>query len=291
MNASCLCHLFILTYTGEVQYQARIDDIRLLRVKVKELVRENSLTKNNTHQLDDFKKEILQLQRELLQEKTKVTALSEELENPMNVHRWRKLEGSDPATFELIQKIQTLQRRLIAKTEEVVEKGLIIEEKEKLYEELKTILARQPGPEISEQLSVYQQNLKKKNIQLKAMASELNMYQAQVNEFKYEQERVTRELTEMKRKYYQQKRKDKLLEDMQYDEEQQLLRNNVNPLSAAQQGHQNMLMDANAPPSFGVQGTVETLRSKTTPTMIKSQQVATAKNSRTRFTGGGYAVK
>jgi hypothetical protein len=33
----------------------------------------------------------------------------------MNVHRWRKLEGSDPATYEMIQKIQTLQKRLIAK--------------------------------------------------------------------------------------------------------------------------------------------------------------------------------
>jgi hypothetical protein len=33
--------------------------------------------------------------RELLQERTKVTALSEELENPMNVHRWRKLEGNE----------------------------------------------------------------------------------------------------------------------------------------------------------------------------------------------------
>lgn len=43
-----------------------------------------------------MKTEIFQLQRELLQEKTKVKALSEELENPMNVHRWRKLEGSDP---------------------------------------------------------------------------------------------------------------------------------------------------------------------------------------------------
>lgn len=54
-----------------------------------------------------------------LQEKTKVKALSEELENPMNVHRWRKLEGSDPTTFEMIQKIHTLQKRLISKTEEV----------------------------------------------------------------------------------------------------------------------------------------------------------------------------
>ena len=47
-----------------------------------------------------------------------VKALSEELENPMNVHRWRKLEGSDPGTYEMVQKIQTLQKRLISKTEE-----------------------------------------------------------------------------------------------------------------------------------------------------------------------------
>lgn len=52
-------------------------------------------------------------------------ALSEELENPMNVHRWRKLEGSDPTTFEMIQKIHTLQKRLISKTEEVCNRVII----------------------------------------------------------------------------------------------------------------------------------------------------------------------
>lgn len=94
--------------------------------------------------------------------------------------RWRKLEGSDPSMFEMIQKIQTLQKRLITKTEEVVEKDLLIQEKEKLYVELKNILARQPGPEVAEQLSTYQGNLREKTKQMKAMASELNMYQAQV---------------------------------------------------------------------------------------------------------------
>ena len=34
---------------------------------------------------------------------------------------------------------------------------------------------------MAEQLTVYQQNLKKKNVQMKAMASELNMYQAQAS--------------------------------------------------------------------------------------------------------------
>lgn len=70
--------------------------------------------------------------------------------------RWRKLEGSDPSAYEMIQKIQTLQKRLISKTEEVVEKDLLVAEKEKLYVELKAILARQPGPEVSQQLSLYQ---------------------------------------------------------------------------------------------------------------------------------------
>jgi len=41
--------------------------------------------------------------------------------------RWRKLEGSDPSTYEMIQKIQTLQKRLIGRTEEVVEKDLLIQ--------------------------------------------------------------------------------------------------------------------------------------------------------------------
>jgi len=128
----------------------------------------------------------------------------------MNVHRWRKLEGSDPGTLEMIQKIQTLQKRLIAKTEEVVEKDLLIQEKEKLYVELKNILARQPGPEVAEQLSIYQQNLREKTRQMKAMASELNMYQAQVNEYKFEIERLTRELQDVKRRYYEQKRREQV---------------------------------------------------------------------------------
>ena len=73
------------------------------------------------------RREVYHLQRELLRERTRCKALEEELENPMNIHRWRKLEGSDPSTYEMIQKIQTLQKRLIQKTEEVVEKELLIQ--------------------------------------------------------------------------------------------------------------------------------------------------------------------
>jgi chromosome segregation ATPase len=198
---------------GQIQYRDRLNEIRVLKIKLNDLKRELHILKNSVANIDVLKREVHHLGRELLQERTKVKALSEELENPLNVHRWRKLEGSDPSTYELIQKIQTLQKRLIAKTEEVVEKDLLIQEKEKLYVELKNILARQPGPEVAEQLSVYQANLREKTKQMKAMASELNMFQAQVNEYKYEIERLTRDLNDMKRKYFEQKRKEQLDKD------------------------------------------------------------------------------
>ncbi|GMI43157.1 hypothetical protein TrCOL_g9754 [Triparma columacea] len=203
---------------GEAQYAMRVEDLRLLKMKVRDLQREAVIAKSNVVNVDGLKRDLMHKNKELLQEKTKVKALSEELENPMNVHRWRKLEGSDPATYEMIQKIQTLQQRLIKKTEEVVEKDMLIQEKERLYLELKKILARQPGPEVAEQLSVYQSSLKEKGRQMKAMASELNMYQAQVNEYKYEIERLTRELQDVKRKYYEQKRRETLAREMEEEE-------------------------------------------------------------------------
>ena len=40
--------------------------------------------------------------------------------------------------------------------------------------------------QVAEQLSVYQQTLRDKTRSMKAMASEMNMHQAQVNEYKFE---------------------------------------------------------------------------------------------------------
>lgn len=91
---------------------------------------------------------------------------------------------------------------------QVVEKELLIQEKEKLYMELKQILQRQPGPEVAEQLQIYQQTLKEKTKQMKSMASELNMYESQVAEYRMDIDRLQRELQEVKKKYYLQKKKE-----------------------------------------------------------------------------------
>ena len=50
-----------------------------------------------------------------------------------------------------------------------------VQEKEKMYIELRQILARQPGPELTEQLSEYKRAIKQKVKQLKTLTAELNM--------------------------------------------------------------------------------------------------------------------
>ncbi|KAH7372738.1 hypothetical protein KP509_17G018700 [Ceratopteris richardii] len=193
---------------GQVQYRCRLNELRLLKIKLTELKREHCVLRGSVQNIQVLRREVHNLGRELLQERTKVKALSEELENPLNVHRWRQLEGTDPTAYEMILKIQTLQKRLILKTEQVVEKDLLIQEKEKLYAELRKILARQPGPEVSEQLGMYAKTLREKTHQMQAMTSELRMCQGQVKELKGEIKRLNAELDLVKQKFYEKKLKE-----------------------------------------------------------------------------------
>merc|ERR1712138_237728 len=96
---------------------------------------------------------------------------------------------------------------LIAKTEEVVEKDARIQEKEKLYVQLKHIIARQPGPEVAEQLAWYSQNLKEKTAHMKQMAGELSEYHSQVKDLREEIDRYNKDFNNVKQSYFDQLRK------------------------------------------------------------------------------------
>jgi len=200
---------------GETQYRHRLEEIKKQKDSIGAHKYDLAVNSQQSENIEDHKKEVYHLQRELLQERTKVKALSEELENPMNVHRWRKLEGSDPAMYELIQKVRTLQKRLIKKTEEVVAKDHEIQEKERLHRELTGILEKQPGPEVMEQLEMFQDNLAAKLNQMKAMQSELKTYQDQVSDYKDEIDRLTRELQEVKKKFFEQKKREQIQTETQ----------------------------------------------------------------------------
>lgn len=204
---------------GESEYRERESDIGIQRNTINDLTRELKIFKKKANTITDLTSNIDNLNKELIEEKQKVKALSEELENPMNVHRWRKLEGTDCDAYEMISKIQILQKRLIAKTEEVVSKDLVINTQEQTINNLREVMKRQPGLAEAEMISHYQGLIKGKTRKLKAQAAELNMYQAQSNEYKYEIERLGGDLKEMKREYYEIKRREQLIKDQRAKEE------------------------------------------------------------------------
>jgi hypothetical protein len=59
----------------------------VLRIKLADLKRQLHVLRSSCANVDLLKRELHHLGRELLQERTKVKALADELENPLNVHR------------------------------------------------------------------------------------------------------------------------------------------------------------------------------------------------------------
>ena len=193
-------------FIGETQYNKLLQQIGSWQLQLRKVVQDNNETILGLAGYDDLKRTEKQLEKEILTEQSKNSALYEELQHPMNIHRWRILESSDPQRFERIKQIQELQKEVIAKSDEVVQSDLLIQEKEKVYMELKAIISRQPGPEVEEQLLTYQQVLKDKNKQLVAMNDELEMYREQVNSYKEELSELNGRMDTIKKKWIKTKK-------------------------------------------------------------------------------------
>ncbi|CAM9594906.1 unnamed protein product, partial [Pylaiella littoralis] len=189
-------------HQGEVRYQQLLNTMTDLEGQIKSMERDLVLSASQqAGDIGELTAASNKLEKDLTHERAKMTALVEELELPLNVHRWRKLESSDPERYDLVRKAQSLQRSLVSKTESAARKDLLIQEKEKLYVELKHILGRQPGPEVAEQLAVYQENLKQKVKQMRAMEAELGMYKQQVDLFKSDIEAANEAMRELRNRW------------------------------------------------------------------------------------------
>jgi chromosome segregation ATPase len=127
---------------SERQYKDLQSRLFTKQEELGEIKRRADENKASVSCLPNLRKTIIQLEKELRTEQRKVKSLSEELSRPINVHRWRKLESSDPHKFELIQSIQQLQKLFIEKSDDIMQKDLEIKEQEQLYDEIQAILER-----------------------------------------------------------------------------------------------------------------------------------------------------
>ncbi|XP_070530909.1 cilia- and flagella-associated protein 58 isoform X2 [Cardiocondyla obscurior] len=188
---------------GEIQYSQRQEDIRLLKFEVKKLKTEKMLLAKNIFNNSNLRQEAFHLNRNLIKEKLKVIALEEETQTPFNIHRWRKLEGTDPTTFELIKKTDILQKRILKMSTGMINKDRKLKEIEKLCINLCDVLSKQPNLEIIN-MNKIQNLLRKRKQKINCLVAELNMYESQVTECKEDITTMTNETFKLKKKYHTQ---------------------------------------------------------------------------------------
>ncbi|XP_013185024.1 cilia- and flagella-associated protein 58 [Amyelois transitella] len=198
--------LEITLHRGERQYEQRVEDIRLLRLEIIRLRKEKNLLSKGIENMTDLRLEVFNLERELGRERLRVRALEESLETPLNVHRWRKLQGTDPESVQLTQKLRVTQKKVLAQSEMLVLKDRELKETRNLYSAVKDMLALQPSPEIQQTLTRTQRALAQRTAKMKCLIAELSMREKQVADLRLELDRANSDLHSFKQRYYEMKR-------------------------------------------------------------------------------------
>ena len=127
-----------------------------------------------------------------MQVKLKVKRLSEQLEDPLNVERFRDLGGEDPDQESLQIKIQVLEERLNNKKEALLEKELVLEEVSNLAEKLRkqALDGRKTTLELVEKINEYKARTNDLSRKLLATISELSMFQSKAEKLQQEKDEL-----------------------------------------------------------------------------------------------------
>jgi hypothetical protein len=100
-------------------------------------------------------------------------------------------------------KISLLQKRLINKTEECVEKEITIQDMTTEITNLKKLANKKPNFEIEKSIQLYKQELQRNSEKMKAIIAERNLFENQVEALKVEVNKLKKEKEEIQMKYHE----------------------------------------------------------------------------------------
>jgi len=167
---------------GEDGLREKEEELRQLRLQSEELQRQYQAATNRVPEVEASKRKLKELEGELKAENGLRLDLGAKLEDPSNTERWRKLEGEDLGPEELAAKIAILEDRIDKKREEILAKGLVLEEvtalTTKLQQQAKS--RREAAMTMADQLTMYQSKIRDTTKKMLATVSELSMYQVRV---------------------------------------------------------------------------------------------------------------
>jgi chromosome segregation ATPase len=140
------------------------------------------------------------LEKDYMNEKLKCNFLIQELQCPMNIHQWRKLESTNNKSFEMLSKIYILTKTLIAKNEDLKKKAERIKQQEDEIKKVKEGLKRQPTFVEVELCDKLEDSIKLKELKLVDLEARISEAKNAFFESEFEVKHLEDELKQIKLK-------------------------------------------------------------------------------------------
>eukprot|EP00760_Papus_ankaliazontas_P037589 PhM_4_TR8578/c0_g1_i1/m.39088 len=193
---------------GEVMLKQKEEQIRAYAIEMADLQREIDICQKTLPQLQDYEEDLESTMGQLEEERMRIEVLEEDVVDPKNRQRWRKLGfvqkgstvpvvsaiGSNPPKIgdvvtnitgsetpeDIDLRVKDLEQKLCQANEKLMEKDLILEEVSTLANKLRqqAVSGREYTLALAMKVNDFQHSIKKKTKKMMATLSELSIVQA-----------------------------------------------------------------------------------------------------------------
>lgn len=189
----------------EAMYRDRESHLDQLEYQSAQLEQQLTQMQQFAERLPELQRLVHAASKELRREKVNARALLDECERPLNLHPSHVLRWSEPETAALSDRVVHLQRELASREQTLAATERAIAQQEKEYLEAKAVVARQPGPEVAQQLSAYQTTLVKKQGQMRQVQESLQFFREQTELYRHRHDELRERLAAMAKEYAEQR--------------------------------------------------------------------------------------
>lgn len=159
---------------------AKKDEIRMLKLQLKECQRQIEVTKKLIPEVPRRQERVRELQSQLTEQRQNGEKLSRDLETPENGERWMQLIGEDEDMDQLKARAADLDTRIAQKKDKLIEKELVLEEITSLSDKLRghASKGREGMLKLARGVNDFQAKIRETTQHMMASVSELSMYHA-----------------------------------------------------------------------------------------------------------------
>jgi hypothetical protein len=183
-----------LCKNGNIELQAREEEIRFLKMKIDEEKRQVELAKKQLPKEKALEVELENLRNQLIACQNVLVKLETKVEDSSDPNRIRFLDGPDQNIDDVMKKLEQLEEKLARVEEQSLEKDLILEQVNRLTERIqnKVATSKDDTLTLAKKVNTIQSQIKDVTRKMMAKVSELSI--AQATALKLQEDSKTKEL-------------------------------------------------------------------------------------------------